>query len=43
MQLMLHLISRLVGVTLLCLIVTIGWVMVDAHRAVEGEAGGCPA
>ena len=38
MQLMLHLISRLVGVTLLCLIVTIGWVMVDAHRAVEGEA-----
>lgn len=38
MHLILHLVLRFVGVTLLCLAVTVGWVMVDAHRAIEMEA-----
>ncbi|MGO9674389.1 MAG: histidine kinase [Methylocella sp.] len=37
MQLILHLVLRLVSVTLLCLAATVGWVMVDAHRAIEAE------
>jgi two-component system sensor histidine kinase UhpB len=37
MQLILDLVARLVGVTLVCLAVTVGWVMADAHRAVEAE------
>ena len=35
MQLILHLVLRLVCVTLICLMATVVWVMVDAHRAVE--------
>lgn len=38
MQLILRLVLRLVAVTLVCLAVTIAWVMVEAHRAVEAEA-----
>lgn len=37
MQLILRLVSRLVGVTLICLAIAVGWVMVDAHRAIEAE------
>jgi signal transduction histidine kinase len=37
MQLILHLVLRLVCVTLICLMATVGWVMVDAHRAIEAE------
>jgi signal transduction histidine kinase len=37
MQLILHLVLRLVSVTLLCLAATVGWVMVDAHRTIEAE------
>lgn len=37
MNLLAHLIARLVVVVLLCLIGAIGWVMVDAHRTIEHE------
>ncbi len=37
MQLILRLVLRLVGVTLLCLAAAVGWVMLDAHRAIEAE------
>jgi signal transduction histidine kinase len=36
-QLLIHLIMRLVGVVLLCLSIAVGWVMVDAHRAIDAE------
>lgn len=35
MNLLGHLVARLVAVVLLCLIGAIGWVMVDAHRTIE--------
>lgn len=37
MKLLMHLIARLVAVAMLCLIGTIAWVMVDAHRSIEHE------
>ena len=37
MNLLAHLIARLVAVVLLCLIGAIGWVMVDAHGTIERE------
>lgn len=37
MNLLAHLIARLVAVVVLCLVVAIGWVMVDAHRTIEHE------
>ena len=37
MNLLAHLIARLVAVVLLCLVGAIGWVMVDAHRTIERE------
>jgi two-component system, NarL family, sensor histidine kinase UhpB len=37
MNLLMHLLARLVGVVLLCLAGAIGWVMVDAHRSIERE------
>jgi signal transduction histidine kinase len=37
MRLLIHLILRLIGVVLLCLACTIGWVLVDAHRSIEAD------
>jgi signal transduction histidine kinase len=37
MNLLMHLIVRLVAVVLLCLVGAIGWVMVDAHRSIQRE------
>jgi two-component system, NarL family, sensor histidine kinase UhpB len=37
MQLLIHLIVRLVGVVLLCLACTTGWVLLDAHRTIETD------
>ena len=37
MPLILRLILRLVGVAFLCLALTVGWVMLDAHRDVAAE------
>ncbi len=37
MRLLIHLILRLIGVVLLCLACTIGWVLVDAHRSIESD------
>jgi signal transduction histidine kinase len=37
MRLLIHLILRLVGVVLLCLICTTAWVLVDAHRTIEAD------
>lgn len=37
MPLLIHLIARLVVVVLLCLVGAVGWVMVDAHRAIEAQ------
>lgn len=37
MNLLAHLIARLVAVVLLCLIGAIGWIMLDAHRTIERE------
>jgi two-component system sensor histidine kinase UhpB len=37
MRLLIHLILRLVGVVVLCLACTIGWVLVDTHRTIEAE------
>jgi signal transduction histidine kinase len=37
MQLIVRLITRLVGIVLLCLSLTIGWVMVDADRTIRAE------
>ncbi|MBI1981229.1 MAG: sensor histidine kinase [Methylocystis sp.] len=38
MRLIVRLVAQLVAITLLCLTLTAGWVMVDAHRAIETEA-----
>ncbi len=38
MRLIVGLVLQLVGITLICLTLTAGWVMVDAHRAIETEA-----
>ena len=38
MQLIMRLVLRLVGITLLCLSVAVWWVMTDAHRTVETDA-----
>ena len=38
MNLFVHLILRLAGVVLLCLVCAVGWVLIDAHRAIEKEA-----
>jgi signal transduction histidine kinase len=35
MHLLLHLIGRLVAVVLLCLVGTVAWVTIDAHRSIE--------
>ena len=35
MRLLIHLILRLIGVVLVCLACTIGWVLIDAHRSIE--------
>lgn len=37
MTLLIHLIARMVTVVLLCLAGAIGWIMLDAHRAIEHE------
>jgi two-component system, NarL family, sensor histidine kinase UhpB len=37
MRLLVHLILRLIGVVLLCLACTVGWVLVDAHRTIEAD------
>lgn len=38
MRLIVRLVLQLVGITLVCLALTAGWVMVEAHRAIETEA-----
>jgi two-component system sensor histidine kinase UhpB len=38
MRLIVGLVLQLIGIGLLCLTLTAGWVMVDAHRAIETEA-----
>src|SRR5258708_17128995 len=37
MRLLVHLILRLVGVVLVCLACTVGWILADTHRAIEAE------
>lgn len=37
MNLFAHLVLRLAGVVLLCLVCAVGWVLVDAHRSIEKE------
>jgi two-component system sensor histidine kinase UhpB len=37
MRLLIHLILRLVGVVIVCLACTMGWVLVDAHRTIEAD------
>jgi two-component system sensor histidine kinase UhpB len=37
MNLFAHLVLRLAGVVLLCLVCAIGWVLIDAHRSIEKE------
>jgi two-component system sensor histidine kinase UhpB len=37
MRLLIHLILRLVGVVLVCLACTTGWVLLDAHRTIEAD------
>ncbi len=37
MQLMARLILRLIGIVLLCLVITAAWVMLDAHRTISAE------
>jgi two-component system sensor histidine kinase UhpB len=37
MRLLIHLILRLVGVVILCLACTMGWVLFDAHRTIEAD------
>ncbi len=37
MNLLLHLIGRLIAVVLLCLAGAVAWIMVDAHRSIEAE------
>jgi two-component system, NarL family, sensor histidine kinase UhpB len=39
MRLVIRLVSQLVGITLICLAVTLGWVMIDAHRMIDAETG----
>jgi two-component system, NarL family, sensor histidine kinase UhpB len=39
MRLVIRLVSQLIGITLLCLSVTLAFVMVDAHRMVDAETG----
>jgi two-component system, NarL family, sensor histidine kinase UhpB len=38
MRLIVRLVLQLFAITLVCLTLTAGWVMIDAHRAVEAEA-----
>jgi signal transduction histidine kinase len=38
MRLIIGLVLQLVGIAFLCFTLTAGWVMVDAHRAIEAEA-----
>jgi signal transduction histidine kinase len=38
MNLFAHLVLRLAGVVMLCLVCAIGWVLIDAHRSIEKEA-----
>lgn len=38
MRLIVRLVLQLVGITFVCLALTAGWVMVDAHKSVEAEA-----
>ena len=38
MNLLPQLVTRLVGITLLCLVLAIAWIVVDAHHSVEREA-----
>ncbi|KIZ42745.1 MULTISPECIES: histidine kinase [Rhodopseudomonas] len=40
MRLLIHLILRLVGVVLLCLVCTMGWVLIDAQRSIEADIAG---
>jgi two-component system, NarL family, sensor histidine kinase UhpB len=37
MRLLIHLILRLVGVVIVCLACTMGWVLLDAHRTIEAN------
>jgi len=37
MRLLVHLVLRLVAVVLLCLACAVGWILIDAHRAIERE------
>jgi two-component system, NarL family, sensor histidine kinase UhpB len=37
MRLLVHLVLRLVGVVLVCLACTVGWILVDTHHAIEAE------
>lgn len=39
MNLLIHLVGRLIAVVLFCLAGAVGWVMIDAHRSVEAETG----
>ena len=32
-----HLVLRLAGVVALCLAVTVGWILADAHRTIQAE------
>jgi two-component system sensor histidine kinase UhpB len=38
MNLFVHLVLRLAGVVLVCLVCAVGWVLIDTHRAIEKEA-----
>lgn len=38
MNLFAHLVLRLAGVVLLCLVCAVGWVLIDSHRSIEKEA-----
>lgn len=38
MNLFVHLVLRLAGVVLVCLVCAVGWVLIDAHRTIEKEA-----
>ena len=38
MNLFAHLVLRLIGVVLICLVCAVGWVLIDTHRTIEREA-----
>lgn len=38
MTLFAHLVLRLIGVVLVCLVCAVGWVLIDTHRAIEKES-----